>query len=256
MNRRDIEKGLRRLEPFHHEIELPHGLCTRPPNQRRENDAPPRVWELIAHAFPTLLDACGGSFEGLRVLDVACNCGGFSVEASKHGADYVLGVDVVDRYIEQASFVKWVLGLDNVEFRKRSVYDLDAEVDGTFDVTLCFGLLYHLENPVLAMRKLGGITSQLMLVDTRTLPMPAGDRRALWRMSEAPDIQSGDRPKTTTNLWRDRNYVQFEPTNSAVRRLLRRVGFDQVHKIKPTVRGLSKTYYSRERGTFLAFREG
>jgi SAM-dependent methyltransferase len=220
------------------------------------NDAPPRVWELTTHAFPALLDACGGSLEGLRVLDVACNCGGFSVEASKQGADYVLGVDAVDRYIEQASFVKRVLGLDNVEFRKRNVYDLDAEEDGIFDVTLCFGLLYHLENPVLAMRKLGSITRRVMVVDTRTLPMPAGDRRPLWRMSEAPEAGSVDNPGTTTNLWRDRNYVQFVPTNSAVRRLLRSVGFDQVRRIKLTARGLSKTYYSRKRATFIAVREG
>lgn len=254
LTKQEMQTEIRRLSPFNHEIELPYGLRTRPADQRRHNDAAPRVREMVNHAFPALLEACGGSLAGLRVLDVACNGGGFSIEASRRGADYVLGVDVVDRYLEQARFVKSALGCENVEFKKLNVYDVAVDTVGRFDVTLCFGLLYHLENPVLAMKKLSEVTRRIMIVDTNTLPMPSGDRRLLWRMNLAPEATSEDDSRAATNLWRDRNYLQFEPTNSAVRRLLKFVGFDEVRRVRPTERELSETYYDGRRGTFLALR--
>lgn len=48
---------------------------------------------------------------------------------------------------------------------------LDVEVDdldslGRFDVVFGYGLLYHLENPLLALRKLTGICDSLLLIET------------------------------------------------------------------------------------------
>jgi SAM-dependent methyltransferase len=251
----EIEEGIRQLSPFNHEIELPHGLWTRSPEQRRINDNPPRVRELVTHAFPTLLDACGGSLEGLRVLDVACNSGGFSIEAARRGADFVLGVDVVERYVEQARFVKAALGYENVEFETLNVYDIEPEKVGHFDVTFCFGILYHLEDPVAAMRRLGEVTRRIMLVDTQTMPMPPDDSRPLWRMNRAPKAGPGDEQRVGTHLWRDRDYLQFEPSNAAVHRLLRFLGFDKVRRIEPVAEGLGRRYYEGRRTTFLAVRK-
>lgn len=215
---------------------------------------------MLGHAFPALLDLCGGSLGGLRVLEVACNSGGFSVEAARQGAEYVLATDVVDQYVEQAGFVRDALALDNVEVKKLSIYDVNPDtVGGEYDITLCFGLLYHLEDPVLAMRKLAAVTRRVMVVDTNTLPTPDGDRRALWRMNLAPEVNlttdEEHNPRSTTNLWRDRDYLQFEPSNPAVHRLLRFVGFDKVRRVKPVSEGLSDVYYNGRRGTFLAMRD-
>lgn len=254
LDRDEIEKRIEQLSPFLHEIELPYGLWTRSPEARRVNDAPPRVWELLELTFPELLGACGGSLEGLDVLEAACNSGGMSVEASRHGAQRVLATDAVDQYVEQASLVKEALDLDNVEVRKLNVYDVDSADIGYFDVTLCYGLLYHLESPVLAMRKLAEVTRRVMIVDTTTLPMPKEDRRALWRMNFAPKAPDDDNERAETNLWRDRDYVQFEPTVTAVRRLLRFAGFDEVRRIKPSVKGLSKSYYDGRRTAFIAIK--
>jgi tRNA (mo5U34)-methyltransferase len=156
MSKQEMEARIRELAPFHHDVRLPYGLQTAPggPQGRKV----PRVKNLVDHAFPALLEVCGGSLKGMRVLDLACSSGGFSVEASRLGADYVLGIDIVDQYVEQARFIKSALELENVEFKKIDVYDLDENNSGRFDVTFCFGLLYHLESPVLAMRKVAAIT--------------------------------------------------------------------------------------------------
>lgn len=57
-----------------------------------------------------------------------------------------------------------------MEFRKLDLYELSGESVGMFDVTFCFGLLYHLEDPVGGMRKLVSVTRRAILVDTNTMP--------------------------------------------------------------------------------------
>jgi 2-polyprenyl-3-methyl-5-hydroxy-6-metoxy-1,4-benzoquinol methylase len=54
-----------------------------------------------------------------------------------------------------------------VEFRSLDIEKLDSDDIGQFDVMFCFGILYHLENPVLAMKKLANVSSDIMLVTPR-----------------------------------------------------------------------------------------
>lgn len=254
MTKQEMEAEMRRLAPFRHNLELPHGLRTGSEEPDLQDFEASRVQGLVDHAFPALLEACGGSLEGLRVLDLACNSGGFSLEASRLGADYVLGVDIVDRYLEQANFVKAALGVENVEFRKMDVYDLSDESVGAFDVTFCFGLLYHLENPVLAMRKIGSVTGRVMLVDTNMV-VTEDESIPLWRMSFPSPATSTDRAGASTDLWRDREYCQFKPNAVAVRRLLKFLGFGKVRRIEPKAGNVPENYLEGKRATFLAVRD-
>jgi 2-polyprenyl-3-methyl-5-hydroxy-6-metoxy-1,4-benzoquinol methylase len=41
---------------------------------------------------------------------------------------------------------------------------------GRFDLVLCFGLLYHLENPLLAIRNLHRLTEKCLLLESMCLP--------------------------------------------------------------------------------------
>lgn len=268
MTKQEMESEMRRLAPFRHNLELPYGLRTgqvdaqgrmkaevleeqglEVPGPEEENR---RVQNLIDHAFPPLLKLLGGSFEGMRVLDAASNAGGFSIEAARHGASYVLGFDVVDRYVEQANFVKSALEIENAEFKKLDLYDIDPESVGIFDVTFCFGLLYHLEDPVGGMRKLASVTRKAMLVDTNT--MPGDDSAPLWRMS-TPAVASEENVEgSSTNLWRDRAYCQMKPNAAAVRRLLKVLGFDDVRRVRPKVEELPPAYREGRRRTFIAAR--
>jgi tRNA (mo5U34)-methyltransferase len=185
------------------------------------------------------------------VLDVACNCGGFSFAAVREGASHVLGFDVVRRYIEQARLIRRALGLKQVEFRQMGIQEVDAGSTGTFDVTLCFGILYHLEDPIGSMRRLAGVTTTAMLVDTNVTRVRFA-RSSLWRMNIPPPPRAA---RGATGEWRtEQPVVQFSPTAEAVQELLRFLGFTRVERLPVKSRDLEKRYRDGTRATFLAVR--
>jgi tRNA (mo5U34)-methyltransferase len=102
-------------------------------------------WKHIAKAFPEDL-------RGASVLDIGCNGGFYCIELKKRGAGRVLGVDVDERYLNQARFAAETLELD-IEFQKRSVYQVD-EIEGQFDYVLFLGVFYHLRYPLYALDKI------------------------------------------------------------------------------------------------------
>jgi SAM-dependent methyltransferase len=251
MTEQAIRSEVHRLAPFHHDVELPHGLRTHVPERSNRELERTRLPNLVKHLWPSMLEVCGGSLRRQRVLDVACNCGGFSVQAAKSGADYVLGIDIVDRYLEQADFLRRVLDLRQVEFKKLGIEDLDASHVGHFDVTFCFGVLYHLENPILAMKRLSAVTRRLVAVDTTVTP-PGSQRDPIWVMNFPPAANA--RAKDATSLWRPKGACQFTPNAPAVIELLRFLGFRDVRQLEPAADGLEKRYYDRTRVTFIGIR--
>src|SRR6202041_175773 len=106
------------------------------------------------------------------------------------GAKHVLGFDVVERYIEQANFIKAALSeeLPQMEFRKMGVEDVSVESIGTFDVTLCFGILYHMQDPVRTMEAIASVSTKILFVGTKTFSPPSrwprrDTEQSLWRMN-------------------------------------------------------------------------
>jgi len=253
MTEQEMRDEIRRLAPFRHAVDLPYGLSTYVPELNRRETERTRLSNLVKHVWPSLLQICGGSFHGQRILDVGCNCGGFSFGAAKSGAEYVLGIDVVDRYVEQANFIKRALALQQVEFKKMLIEDLDEAIVGHFDITFCFGILYNLENPVLAMKKLSSVTRRIMVVDTDVAQTAIGES-PIWRMNFR-DPDTPESPSISTSLWRMKRVCQFEPNAHAVNELLNFIGFSNVMPIEPVVEGLEKRYYRGKRKTWLARRE-
>jgi tRNA (mo5U34)-methyltransferase len=256
MTKEEIREELTRLAPFAHEIDLPFGLTTHVPELSRRELERVRLRNLKALLWPALLDHLGGSLAGLRVLDAGCNCGGFSVAATQSGADHVLGIDVVDRYIEQANFIKSALGLENAAFQQLAVEELDPEKVGRFDVTLCLGLLYHFENPVLSMKRLAAVTGRTMVIDTDL--EVAEVNGAYWRMEMVRRSFDSCRD-VTTGLWRKKRGMQFIPTAHAVEELLAFLGFSSIVRLGAPDLGdsdlLDDRYEKGKRATFICTRE-
>ena len=158
LTRRIAEKG-----DWFHNINL-NGVWTAPGHFL--GDFPNVKWKHIAPALPADLS-------GASVLDIGCNGGFYSIELKKRGASRVLGVDVDDRYLEQARFASQVLGLD-IEFAKCSVYDVDS-IAGQFDFVLFMGVFYHLRYPLFALdrviKKVGhSLIFQTMIRGSLTSP--------------------------------------------------------------------------------------
>lgn len=248
LTRDEIQSEVERLAPFHHNMQLPHGLSTYVVGKSEDASTADRYGSFVQLGFPPLLRHFGGTLRGKRVLDVACNCGGFSIEAAKHGAENVLGFDVVDRYLEQANLLKRAHELENVEFKKLSVEEVSEETVGERDITLCLGILYHLEDPILAFKKLAAVTTSAILVDTAVARLRFR-RNAYWLMKTLRKFDGG-----TTGRWRTEAVCQLVPTEKAVFKLLNLAGFSNIQRITPEVKGLEKRYYTKTRLVVLATR--
>ena len=115
-----------------------------------------------------VFDLMGGTVENARILDLACLEGLFAIEFARHRAK-CLGIEGREANIEKARFVKEVLNLENLELAQDDVRNLSVEKYGHFDVVLCLGILYHLDEPdVFAfVERLGEVCRNICIVDTR-----------------------------------------------------------------------------------------
>jgi SAM-dependent methyltransferase len=144
-----------------HNIRLAEGVFTISPQAQTTATKLARIVQVISDV--------SGDLQNLRVLDIGCNEGLYSLELASRGAS-VLGVDAREAHIEKARFAARALGLE-AAFEQLDVRDLDPERHGMFDVVLAAGILYHLDAPDLfeMVARLAGMT-RCLVIDTHVSP--------------------------------------------------------------------------------------
>ena len=228
MTRAEILSGVKLLEPWFHRIDLGHGIFTKTESVMGEPvDHPSESWEVIRKCLPDDLS-------NKSVLDVGCNGGFYCVEAKRRGARRVMGVDGQRQHVRQALFVRKVLGLD-LEFRRFSVYDLNPETVGHFDITLALGLVYHLKHLVFALERLYDVTNELLIVETAIIPpeqTPESFVQPLGELKQTlhPIFYAQNPPEVKEQV-----FNWFLPSPAALQALLENTGFEEV-KIFSVVR--------------------
>ncbi len=102
-----------------------------------------------------------------RLLDLGSAEGLQSIEAGLHGFEAV-GVEGRELFIERAELAKRVFGPERVEFVQGDVRKVNRTEYGEFDVTLCLGILYHLDRDSVVpfIQSVSSMTRHLLLVDT------------------------------------------------------------------------------------------
>jgi SAM-dependent methyltransferase len=144
---------------------------------------------------------------GKRFLDVGCWEGRNCVEAVKRGAEQVVGVDLctseeLRRNVDQFGF----------EFVQMDVLSEKwLELD-SFDIVLCSGVLYHVENPLSLLFRLRRVTEELLVLETATYKV-APDRPVLV-------LSPVDQRRNASNWWFPNKLGVFE--------MLKACGFDDV----------------------------
>lgn len=100
-------------------------------------------------------------------LDVSCHEGYFSTILGEYFST-VLGVDKNPDSLDKAKLICECLGHTNISFTLDSVENLSPE--NSSDFVLCFGLLYHVENPIEIIRKLSLLSKKYLCIETQILP--------------------------------------------------------------------------------------
>ena len=136
-------------------------------------------------------------------IDVGCGVGHFSNLLSSLGLR-VTGVDAREENILEARS-----RFPDIEFSVADAEHCGVEQFGQFDLVLCFGLLYHLENPFRVIRNLVGMSSRLALLEGMVYPSPE------------PIMSLLDE-----NICNDQgvNYVAFYPSEACMAKMLVRSG--------------------------------
>lgn len=123
----------------------------------------------INHARMTHLASLGLPIDGKKVLDVGSGVGHLAQFFVSRGCRVVC-IDGREQNIAslRLRYPGLVAHAANVETESLAQF-------GTFDIVFCYGLLYHLENPLLALRNMASVCEGLLLLETmvcdHTLPV-------------------------------------------------------------------------------------
>jgi SAM-dependent methyltransferase len=171
---RQLRRAIAALAPWHHDVEVVHGVSTgaAAKARRRELDGTPiALVEDAREGFDaSILDVFPNGLAGRSVLDCACNCGAYTFWAKELGAGRCFGFDARPHWIDQARFLAShrVPRPTNVRFEVLDLHALPALDLEPFDVTLFNGILYHLPDPVTGLKVAADLTREVLIVNTAT----------------------------------------------------------------------------------------
>ncbi len=169
-------------------------------------------YELLNRARGDVVRSLLGELKGplgLRTaIDVGCGLGYFSGFLKSLGFD-VTAVDGRQQNVDEAQRRN-----PDIRFLRFDAEDLAMQSLGKFDLVFCFGLLYHLENPMLAIRQLEQMTGKLLLVEAVISP---GDEPTMALIEESPDEDQG------------LNHIAFYPTEACLLKMFYRAGFPHAY---------------------------
>jgi cyclopropane fatty-acyl-phospholipid synthase-like methyltransferase len=136
MTKEEIQVQIKELGSWYQTIDF-DGIITT--DKKISGD---KLWKIIKKQY--LPD----SMNGMRVLDLGCNAGYFSVQSAILGAD-VIGVEGSSKFFKQAEFTKKFFEERykqsfKIKFLKTDISDLDFNSLGYFDYILAISILYHI----------------------------------------------------------------------------------------------------------------
>jgi FkbM family methyltransferase len=147
-----------------------------------------------------------------NAVDAGCGVGFFSETLAECGLN-VCGFDGRGENVEEARRRFPHIPFEQGDIEERAILDL-----GRFDLVLCFGLLYHLENPLLAIRNLRGLTGKCLLLESMCLP------------EEKTSLLLREEPHQDDQSLTD---VACYPSEGSLVKMLYRAGFGRVYRVIP-----------------------
>ncbi len=240
----------RSLPFWWHSIDLGNGVTT---NGLRTTEQ--LTYELKSLQLPDL--------QGKSVLDIGAWDGFFSFEAERRGAKRVLALDhyiwsldlpehrkhwteckeqgiAPEQYHKmpywRPSELPGKRGYDTahralnskVETLVADFMEVDLNEVGTFDVVLYLGVLYHMENPLEALKRVAAVTGEVAIIETEAVVFPGYEHLAVCEFFESNELNAD-----VSNWW--------APNAKALAGMCQAAGFKRVEiVVGPPGRALSK----------------
>jgi 2-polyprenyl-3-methyl-5-hydroxy-6-metoxy-1,4-benzoquinol methylase len=161
------------------------------------------------------LEAANLPVQGARVLDVGAGVGRF-IPHYKHRGCTVVAVDG-----RAENIVELERRHPDVAAHVADIQTVDPKALGTFDVIHCFGLLYHLDSPLAALRNLHAMCDRFLVLETMVCD------------AREPVMVLADETKTFSQALAG---LGSRPSPSFVAMALNRVGFPYVYGASPVPR--------------------
>ncbi len=200
------------------------GTGTLLPSERGAARALDRVaitlTEFDQRRYLRLINARGGTIRSVvaelkgalglaTALDAGCGVGFFAQILQECG----LSVGAFDARTENVTEAR--KRFPEIRFEQGDIENPGILALGKFDLTLCFGLLYHLENPMLAIRHLRALTGKGLLLESMCIP--GSSAGMVWREEPA----AADQSLTDIALY---------PSEACLVKMLYRAGFAAVYR--------------------------
>ena len=222
-----------RSRPWFYEFELPDGTRTK-------STLPGGVEKIHATRLEMMeraLDASvGRDCSALTAVDLACHQGWFALHLAKRSFKSILAVDARAEHLADAQLMADVLGVRTLKPLQLDIEDARAGEIGQHDVTLMLGLIYHLENPVRALRLARAVTRRVLLIESQVVPNLSGtvdwgswsfQRHMVGSFGIIDESDEIHAPEASVRG------ICLAPSIAALEWLLKRVGFARVERVLP-----------------------
>src|SRR4029077_3292771 len=209
MEPHELQERIAEFPRWHYRFEFEGGVSTPIGDRGQLN----RHEQRRRYFFDALLGVMGGSLRGQRVLDLGCNSGFWSLHALEAGADFVLGIDAQQTFIDQAKLVFEAKGIDPSRYRFEVGNIFEHDLRERFDVILCLGVMEVTCKPVELFELMSGAGAEIVVIDTGL----ARARSSFFELSMLID------PRAAVD-----HELVLIPSRGAVVELAEQFGFDAV----------------------------
>jgi SAM-dependent methyltransferase len=196
---------------------------------------------------------------GPRALDLGCNEGWFCHRLLEWGAAEVVGVDVRPQNLRRAALLRDHFGIpaERLQLVQADVFEATPQRLGRFDVVLLLGLVYHLEDPIGAMRRAAALTRRLCVIESQltrqTAPIEFGWGTKGSSMSSASSFAMlVEHDREVNPLAAPEGRASLIPNRAALELAARVAGFARVEVQAPRPSHNSQ-YVAGERAVLLAW---
>lgn len=148
MTKEELQQSIKELEPWYHPIDFGNGVVVkgstsaylegRSKKQVGLSDNQRGIAKWNKYIKPNLPI----SVKGIRILDIGCSAGLFSMKCLRDGANYVCGVEYKENYVQQAELLKrFYSDEDGVDYKFDVVHTDMCDTDkylykGPFDLCM------------------------------------------------------------------------------------------------------------------------